>query len=320
MYPTIEPIIYEAFGLRIKSGIELPELVRASDHNGPFNIEYRIAARAKPVREYGVELVNGKLYIKIPGAAEFCVQKGEVVEITPDEKASVEKIRLYLLGSCMGAVLLQRGILPLHGSAVALDGKAYVFIGNSGAGKSTLAASLVRQGAQLLSDDIAAVYMDGGQPRIAFAYPQQKLWRDSLEHIGLEVGRYRTVPDETDKYAVPMPSGARIADVPLAGIYELVPQDADDAFLRLEDCKKLERIHLLLTHTYRRSLVIRLGLEQWLFGQAAALATRVYVKRLIRPAHAVTIGRITELMFTDMRRNETDDRLGDHPLPTVQKM
>ena len=40
----------------------------------------------------------------------------------------------------------EKDILPLHGSAVAINGKAYAFMGNSGAGKSTLASALINQG------------------------------------------------------------------------------------------------------------------------------------------------------------------------------
>ena len=36
-----------------------------------------------------------------------------------------DKIRLLFLGTCMGALLIQRKILPLHGSAIEIDGKAY---------------------------------------------------------------------------------------------------------------------------------------------------------------------------------------------------
>ena len=46
---------------------------------------------------------------------------------------------------------------PLHGSAIAIDGKAYAIVGDSGAGKSTLASAFLNQGYQLLSDDVIAV-------------------------------------------------------------------------------------------------------------------------------------------------------------------
>ena len=57
----------------------------------------------------------------------------------------------------MGAILMQRKILPLHGSAIAIDGKAYAIVGDSGAGKSTLASAFLKRGYQLLSDDVITV-------------------------------------------------------------------------------------------------------------------------------------------------------------------
>ena len=73
------------------------------------------------------------------------------------KEADEDKIRLYILGTCMGALLMQRKILPLHGSAIAIDGKAYAFVGDSGAGKSTLASAFLSKGYKLLSDDVIAV-------------------------------------------------------------------------------------------------------------------------------------------------------------------
>lgn len=61
--------------------------------------------------------------------------------------------------------LLERVVLPidvllhrpdtvvLHGNAVVLDGRAWVFLGESGAGKSTTALELLQRGALLLADD-----------------------------------------------------------------------------------------------------------------------------------------------------------------------
>ena len=98
-----------------------------------------------------------------------------------------DEIRLYILGTCMGAILLQRKILPLHGSAIAIDGKAYAIVGDSGAGKSTLASAFLKRGYQLLSDDVIPVTLNHANvPIVTPAYPQQKLWLESLNHFGME--------------------------------------------------------------------------------------------------------------------------------------
>ena len=52
---------------------------------------------------------------------------------------------------------MQRKVLPLHGSAIAINGKAYAIIGDSGAGKSTLALAFLNRGYRLLTDDVIAV-------------------------------------------------------------------------------------------------------------------------------------------------------------------
>ena len=105
----------------------------------------------------------------------------------------------------MGILLMQRRILPLHGSAIAIDGKAYVFIGESGAGKSTIASSFMKKGYQLLSDDVIAVsLLDGDKPWVIPAYPQQKLWQDSLNHFGMKTNDYMPLFDRETKYSVPV--------------------------------------------------------------------------------------------------------------------
>jgi hypothetical protein len=53
--------------------------------------------------------------------------------------------------------LARRGVYPLHGSAVVVNGRALLIFGDSGAGKSTAAACLARGGAPLLADDTVFV-------------------------------------------------------------------------------------------------------------------------------------------------------------------
>ena len=82
----------------------------------------------------------------------------------------------------MGTILMQRKMLPLHGSAIEIDGKVYAIVGDSGAGKSTLASAFLKQGYKLVSDDVIAVSLsqENSIPYVTPAYPQQKLWQESL--------------------------------------------------------------------------------------------------------------------------------------------
>ena len=69
------------------------------------------------------------------------------------------------------AVILRDGI-SIHASAVAADGKAFLFLGKSGTGKSTHARMWLRniQGSHLLNDDNPAIRLIDGKP-VAFGTP-----------------------------------------------------------------------------------------------------------------------------------------------------
>lgn len=56
--------------------------------------------------------------------------------------------------------LLQRHVLIVHGSAVIVEGKGYVFFGPSGIGKTTISRLWRDRGAILLNDDRVALYQE----------------------------------------------------------------------------------------------------------------------------------------------------------------
>jgi hypothetical protein len=64
----------------------------------------------------------------------------------------------YLVARLLG----QRGGVILHASSVAIDGRAFVFLGHSGAGKSTMAELASEAGAEVLSDDRTIVTIERG--------------------------------------------------------------------------------------------------------------------------------------------------------------
>jgi len=81
----------------------------------------------------------------------------------------------------MGALLHQRGLLLLHGSSVAIDGSAVIFLGHKGQGKSTIASKLYSRGHHFISDDHIVFDKDANsQFSVIPAYPHIKLWEDAI--------------------------------------------------------------------------------------------------------------------------------------------
>ncbi|MFZ2961143.1 MAG: hypothetical protein WA705_30050 [Candidatus Ozemobacteraceae bacterium] len=91
-----------------------------------------------------------------------------------------------LIGPAFGAALSIRGDLCLHGSVLALNGKAFIICGKSGGGKSSLSAALLLQGASFLSDDIGVIEMIGKQPFVFPGYPYSRIDRMIAEKLGLD--------------------------------------------------------------------------------------------------------------------------------------
>jgi Serine kinase of the HPr protein, regulates carbohydrate metabolism len=280
---------YRAFGLRIDSDIPLPELGDAMPPDGdPDLCVIRAGAGTKPGWPEGegagrLYAAEGIVAFRVPQTAAFRITDGCRIEVYPDSGADEDRIRLYILGTCMGALLLQRRILPLHGSVVARDGRAYAIVGESGAGKSTLSAALLERGFRLVTDDVAAIVFDErGTPLVMPAYPQQKLWQDSLDRLQIAGGGLRPLFDRETKFAVPADGAFCPEPVPLVHIYELV--HADGQTPELQPIARLERCYTLYRHTFRRSLIVPSGLAAWHFETSARLAEKAGMHRLLRPA------------------------------------
>lgn len=310
MRVTANPLVYRAFGLTIQSEIELPELMKASEELPQVDIFIETADLSSEWDQCGGEKQiylahEHGVMIRIPEVAIFSVLDGSRIRISPAQGAEESEVRLCLLGTCLGALLFQRGVLPLHGSAVEIDGKAYAFVGESGAGKSTLAAAFVRRGYSMITDDVVAVSMSEGIPYVAPAYPQQKLWLESLNGFGMSSDRYLPLMSRATKFAVPVPHLYAAEPLPLAGIFELVGPEDGAVCPRLQPIESLMRLHKLNEHTYRKQLLQPLGLIQWHFNRIAKLADSIGLYRLARPSTGFSAEEMTsEVLNTIHNRKE----------------
>ncbi|WP_054939085.1 hypothetical protein [Paenibacillus ihuae] len=289
--------IYTAFGLNISSEYLFPELTQTYCEDREIDVTIETGDLTEywdslgPQQDY-YTVDNGNIAFNMPGAAIFLVKQGNNIIISPFEGSDERMIRVYLLGSCMGALLLQRKILPLHGSAVVIDGKAFAFIGHSGAGKSTLAAAMRGIGLPLLTDDVIPVTLNEQNiPIIIPAYPQQKLWKKSIDALGLNALSYSPLYQEVDKYAIPVTGQFSQEAVPLAGIFEITVSRNDMTEIR--PVLGLHRFPVLFNHTYRNFLVPLLNLEDWHFKMSALIISKASFMTITRSNAAFTADHLT---------------------------
>jgi hypothetical protein len=142
--------IYKSFGLNITSEIPLPEIPPTHLDDVGIDIVIEKANLTTLWAEHSIDdhdfvIKKDWIMFHLPETAIFLIQNGNRILFSPSIGADEDEIRLYILGTCMGAILMQRKILPLHGSAIAINGKAYAFVGDSGAGKSTLASAFLKE-------------------------------------------------------------------------------------------------------------------------------------------------------------------------------
>jgi hypothetical protein len=305
---------YKVFGLTVHSAIELPEL-KATDGEAQPDVRITLAEPGHDdVPETKQESGNsGRFSIK--DVAHYSISDGRTIVVEPAINAAARNVRLYLLGSAMGMVLHQRGILPLHATAVEIGGQAFAFMGESGAGKSTLAAWFYDRGHRIIADDVCAVRFDAeGAPVVSPGLSRLRLWKEALVASGRDsTGFERSYAgaDDWDKFDVPTHSDlGGDAVVRLAGVYVL---GAGEQF-SISPLTGIEATGAIHAHTYRGSYLTRAHAvrEHWnaclkLLGQGnfytlrrrlgfaefdeQAFRIRAHAEMLIRPSASLSTGQ-----------------------------
>jgi hypothetical protein len=96
----------------------------------------------------------------------------------------LDDIPSVLQGPGLAAALHLRGVPMLHSSVLAVDDGAIALIGAPGAGKSTTAAAFVARGFASMSDDLAALAIDGPSVSVHAGYPRLRTFAESAHAAG----------------------------------------------------------------------------------------------------------------------------------------
>lgn len=250
---------YRLFGLNVRSDVPLLDLDRASA-DGPPDVAIVRADQAGPFGAQGLSSSGSDMVLTVTGVARYTIGGGRRIKVEAAPGADWRNLRLYLLGSAFGALLHQRGMLPLHANAIDLNGRAIAFLGHSGAGKSTMAAWFHDRGYRILADDVCVVRADREGLAVAHAgLPRLRLWKDALEKGGRSSADYQRSFDGLEKFDVPTHKRDGPDHMPLAAIYRLGRSEACATEAQIRRLTGVEAVDALVGNTYRGSFVRHLG-------------------------------------------------------------
>ena len=248
---------YAAYGLLLASEITIPEMQRVAadgrdadltivrgDRSGPIGGR-RGDGAVRRVAEDTVELTTA-------GVGRFVLMAGRRVVVHAVPGASDDLVRQYLLGSVLGAALMQRGLVPLHVCALSTPNGVWAFTGDRGAGKSTLAALLnERNGWPIVSDDVAVLSLDGAGPKVRSGVHRLKLCEDAVEALAIGLDRSDARGRRAEKLHLNAPERFADAEQPLAALVALERGPE----LTLAPLHGVDAFELLLKALYRPELL-----------------------------------------------------------------
>jgi hypothetical protein len=187
--------MYSVFGGTLESAIEFPELLPTSNAQPTWRLSVGQAPPSLEMECLGERRVQSETYRLWRTPAGFRLEyahtgsydissDGANIVWYPRPDALQELVRANVLGPVLALALEVTGLLCLHGSAVAINGRGVAFLGGKHHGKSTLATALTLAGARLASDDLVAV--DPGPPAfVEPGVPSVRLWEDAARHTNV---------------------------------------------------------------------------------------------------------------------------------------
>jgi hypothetical protein len=306
---------YHVYGVRLDSSWPLPYptapapwLAEISLRRGS-SVTFRQALREIRVPSSNdqpwltVPLRDGSRYLRWSRVFEFLILKdGRSVVCRPLARLGRKAFHTHL-GPSLSFALINLGIEPLHSTTLVVDGEAVALMGDCGYGKSSLGARFVRDGDQLLTDDLLVTSRENGRFLAYAGAPRVKLFPRIAKRIFGKTVRGLRLPPLTPKLIIPLDeTRSRRTPVPLKAIYMLTPPERRvHPRVVIRPLSPRRAFLELVRNTFNMAVAEPSRLERQ-FALAAQLAMEVPVKSLSYPRefHMLTAAR--EAILSDLHR------------------
>lgn len=293
---------HRAFGLVWRTAFPMPELsVCEPAPSADVTVTLETIPLRKRTRAAPDSRGPSSLFMRFdrPGVAKLEIRGGSEIAVDPDPGADPLQVRIVVAGIGAALLLLQRGMLPLHATVISAPTGAVLFSGHSGAGKSTTLNEFLQRGYRMVAEDLAALRVDDhGTVWVEPGVAVTRLRADSAAAFGTDTRGLARVHPDYDKFVVPVDDARRIhTAVPVTTIYSLSAHAGHD--ITLQPLKDARRLHAVLNQVWQKTSARRMGLHETNFRQAAAIASRIRIVEVQRPAEGFRLRELADALESD---------------------
>lgn len=252
--PGVPPSSIDSIDLRISFG-SLPAWVYELDARLSYTSEYTDSSGAPLLHVY--RLRDGKYHLfRYADRTEFLVDDaGTEIWCCWQEPLTIEDTATYLLGPVLGFVLLLRGVISLHASAVVVGSDAIALVGPAGSGKSTTAAAFSSRGFSVLADDVVTLDDEGDRFLVRPSYPCIRLWPGSVKALYGSESHLPLLTPNWDKRYLALSDQFQRKPLPLSAIYVLGERSDDAVAPYVQTIDSADALLSLIANTYTNYLM-----------------------------------------------------------------
>lgn len=296
---------YRHHGLTVASNEPIPRLEEAPQR--PVDIVVEVTApgtlplvglawaRPDPHRAFWrAQTARGSLlrlrYANDGASAEFVIDEvGATVWASLSAGVLIAEAAELLFGPVFSCILGQRGTTCLHAAVVAVGDRVIGLVGSKGSGKSTTSLALIRHGASLISDDVAALAEVDARPAVSFGAPRLRVTPDTADEL---CGSFDTLePMWVHEDARPAkryvelpyePAAARDSPVGLDAVYFLAARHAPNKAPSVEILSAAQTLARLMANRHMMEVLGCDGHERD-FKMLARIAEQIPAREVRRP-------------------------------------
>jgi len=293
---------YRIYGLIVESELCIPQaMAEETEESAVVDVEIHIGdipdfLQKAAEQGYGswIDKFNAA-WFNTPGAAQFLVSGGDSIIVKPYPLANELLISSMILSAGLSLICLQRNEPVFHGGAIEKNGYAYIISGDSGAGKSTIAMKMLEEKeTSFMADDTVRLTIRDELVYCHPTYPQQKVCRDLVLRLSLDINKLIYIDEERDKFAIERREKYYNHALALKAVFIIEKSRSSDmvSYRRLCGSEALNAFvdNLYLSHNYKNNI----GMPSEFLQFVSVICKHANFFKIIRPEGRDTIDEVVQ--------------------------